>query len=596
MLTFEGVNMKHLNVIFTILVIFVASMAFATPGPVQEFNDENLVLLEEFITHGNRDFGDPGDFISAMNAGADYLVYMQADVTEDNAGNGDPDLDPEDGGWDWATANFEHSEASSPGNITGAVAQGLYQTYLFNPDPSYFIAMTDAAVKSVERFPDVRSASDMTFLMNYAALAGVADPDYFIDGAEAIWQYRLANYGGTPTAFAEYIRDLRAGQGYANGIIPWDVALYCTALVKLDSVRSGLGYDQDAIDVAEVIWQDSFNASPGYFDPDGHSMGFDEGWANTDYYWYSLGVSGLIDAFSITETHTDEILGLTSLMLDCQFENGAFSFQYGASFADDWDWQSAAYCVLTMGENLAELSDEINNACYWIASEQDVSGGWLYSSGNHYPEIGGECTAALAYGVFVVPVMISNFDSINELEGLRLNWSAIGSLTSFHIDKFNPENQSWIRLTTELISANDSSNYASYSFVDNTVYSGNDYRYRLSGSTEYGDEVEYGSLTVSYNRPVYALLSKPVCSPNPFNPATSIKFTLGQPENVSLEVIDISGRVVRHLLDNVSMSPGVKEFVFNGCDDNSQSLASGIYFTRLTAGMNVQMSKMTLIK
>ncbi len=588
--------MKQTNAILVLLVIFCANLAFAIPGPAQQFNHEAPILIDEFMSEGNRLPGDPGDFIAAMNAGANYLVYMQADVTEDNAGNGNPDTDPEDGGWDWSSTIFEHSAAASPGNITGATAQGLYQTYLFNPNPAYFIAMTDAAVKSVERFPDVRSASDMTFLLNYAALPGVVDPDYFINGAQAIWQYRLDNYGGTGTSLAEFIRDLRAGQGYANGIIPWDIALYCTALVKLDAVRPGLGYGQDAIDVAEVIWQDSFNSNPGYFDPDGHSMGFDPGYANTDYYWYSLGVSGLIDAFSVTGTHTAEISGLTGLMLDCQFVDGAFSFQYGAAFADDWDWQSTAYCVLTMGEHVSSLIDEINYACYWLASEQDVSGGWVYGSGNHYPEIGGECTAALAYGVFVVPVMVSDFSSASELEGLRLDWTAMGLLTDFHIDRLNPENQTWSRITTEAIPATDGNNYISYSYVDNSAVSGENYSYKLSGRTEYGEEVEYGMLTVSYNRPVFALLSKPVCSPNPFNPMTVIKFTLGQPESVSLEVIDISGKVVRHILNNTPMSPGEKEFIFNGNDDNGQKLASGIYFSRITAGLDIKMSKMTLIK
>ena len=41
----------------------------------------------------------------------------------------------------------------------------------------------------------------------------------------------------------------------------------------------------------------------------------------------------------------------------------------------------------------------INTACYWLGVTQDISGGWVYSSsGNHYPEIGGEATAALSFG------------------------------------------------------------------------------------------------------------------------------------------------------------------------------------------------------
>ncbi|MDO9693573.1 MAG: FlgD immunoglobulin-like domain containing protein, partial [Candidatus Latescibacteria bacterium] len=38
----------------------------------------------------------------------------------------------------------------------------------------------------------------------------------------------------------------------------------------------------------------------------------------------------------------------------------------------------------------------IRNGAIWLASTQHVSGGWVYGSGNHYPEIGGEITAGLA--------------------------------------------------------------------------------------------------------------------------------------------------------------------------------------------------------
>ena len=51
------------------------------------------------------DIATPGDLLTALFTGADYLQTMQADVTDDNAGNGvngvdeSPD-DPDDGGWD----------------------------------------------------------------------------------------------------------------------------------------------------------------------------------------------------------------------------------------------------------------------------------------------------------------------------------------------------------------------------------------------------------------------------------------------------------------------------------------------------------------
>lgn len=346
-------------------------------------------------------FGDPTDLSAAAQAGADYMRYMQADITEDNAGNGDPDQDLEDGGWDWALSAFEHSASASPINLYGACAQGLYETYLIAPDASQFTALKDAMDGIVTAGPasGARSAPDMVMLMKFAALADCPDPEFYIDGAVAIWEYRLANYAdGTAAGFAQYIADFRANQGYANGIIPWDIAPWAEGLALLDAARPGLGYDVAAADVAEVLYQDSFVSATPYFDPDGHSAGYDPDWNTADYWWYAIGVSGLVRAFGSANVHTEEIPGLVQIMLDSQYDDGAFSDQYGAQ-GGDADWQGSAYILMALA-HWATPSAEVHAAIYdgaaWLAATQDASGGFVYSSGNHYPEIGGECTAAMA--------------------------------------------------------------------------------------------------------------------------------------------------------------------------------------------------------
>ena len=41
------------------------------------------------------------NYETAIVKASDRLVALQADITEDNAGNGAPDDDPDDGGWNW---------------------------------------------------------------------------------------------------------------------------------------------------------------------------------------------------------------------------------------------------------------------------------------------------------------------------------------------------------------------------------------------------------------------------------------------------------------------------------------------------------------
>ncbi len=172
----------------------------------------------------------------------------------------------------------------------------------------------------------------------------------------------------------------------------------------------GMGYDTAADDIAEVLYQDSYLQNPGYFDlTTNKNNGWDPTYANTDYYWYTLGITGLIDAFNAADVHTDKLAGLTSILLDCQYPDGAFSFSYGAN-TDDQDWQSTAYSVLSLANlDQATYQTEINYACYWTTLTQDAaSGGWVYGSGSHYPEIGGENTAALYFGAKPTDVYVDD--------------------------------------------------------------------------------------------------------------------------------------------------------------------------------------------
>jgi hypothetical protein len=83
--------------------------------------------------------------------------------------------------------------------------------------------------------------------------------------------------------------------------------------------------------------------------------------------------------------------------------------------------------------------------------------------------------------------------------------------------------------------------------------------------------------------------------PNPFNPQTTIKFSLPAASNVRLEIYGLDGRRVATLV-NDDLGPGAHEAVWLGRDDSGRAAASGVYFTKLTAGSLSQVRKMTLMK
>jgi len=84
--------------------------------------------------------------------------------------------------------------------------------------------------------------------------------------------------------------------------------------------------------------------------------------------------------------------------------------------------------------------------------------------------------------------------------------------------------------------------------------------------------------------------------PNPFNPVTEIRYALPAPADVTLEVYDLSGRVVRRLLRGQAQDPGRYAVLWDGRSDRGVSVASGVYFYRLTADGRSLSRKMILLK
>ncbi|HPI38424.1 MAG TPA: T9SS type A sorting domain-containing protein [Ignavibacteriaceae bacterium] len=78
--------------------------------------------------------------------------------------------------------------------------------------------------------------------------------------------------------------------------------------------------------------------------------------------------------------------------------------------------------------------------------------------------------------------------------------------------------------------------------------------------------------------------------PNPFNPATTIQFQIPKTEYVTLKVYDVLGNEVANPVNQI-LTAGNHSVQFN-----ANSLTSGMYFYRITAGSYSEVKKMTLIK
>ncbi|HXV13949.1 MAG TPA: HYR domain-containing protein [Candidatus Krumholzibacteria bacterium] len=83
--------------------------------------------------------------------------------------------------------------------------------------------------------------------------------------------------------------------------------------------------------------------------------------------------------------------------------------------------------------------------------------------------------------------------------------------------------------------------------------------------------------------------------PNPFNPQTTVTFSLVSSGLVRIAIYDVRGKLVRRLADTV-MPAGDHSVAWNGVDDGGRTASSGVYFVRMIAGSYTETRKIVMLK
>lgn len=84
--------------------------------------------------------------------------------------------------------------------------------------------------------------------------------------------------------------------------------------------------------------------------------------------------------------------------------------------------------------------------------------------------------------------------------------------------------------------------------------------------------------------------------PNPFNPSTTLSFTLPETDEVTLRVFDVRGQWITTLLKDAKLSAGEHQQVWDGRDWRNQTVSSGVYFIQLENGAYRKIARGLLIK
>lgn len=83
--------------------------------------------------------------------------------------------------------------------------------------------------------------------------------------------------------------------------------------------------------------------------------------------------------------------------------------------------------------------------------------------------------------------------------------------------------------------------------------------------------------------------------PNPFNPSTTINYSVDESSFVRLKIYDIQGELVKVLVNEFRNS-GDHQAHWDGSNQNNMRLPSGVYFYQIEVGQNRQVKKMVLLK
>jgi hypothetical protein len=195
------------------------------------------------------------------------------------------------------------------------------------------------------------------------------------------------------------------------------------------------------------------------------------------------------------------------------------------------------------------------------------------------------------YGsITALPVELISLSTFVNGKKVELAWKTATEINNhgFEIERKQSASGSWEKIGFK--EGQGTTNTATdYSFVDNTVTAGK-YSYRLKqidrdGKFEYSKSVE-ASVGLS---PASVELSGNY--PNPFNPSTSISFTLGTTGKASLKVYDLLGKEVATIAEGIYNAGELNTFNFN-----ADRLTSGVYYYQLVSDAKVETRKMLLMK
>jgi len=204
-----------------------------------------------------------------------------------------------------------------------------------------------------------------------------------------------------------------------------------------------------------------------------------------------------------------------------------------------------------------------------------------------------------------LPVELSAFNAvILKNNTVSINWEtqSENSLLGYYIHRSDDDEvENAIRINTTIVQPVNSNSVANYSYNDQEVVLDNTYYYWLQSVEMNGTYEMHGPIVVTVNQNdnntpgiVYETAFRSVF-PNPFNPTTTLSFSLAEKGDVNIKIFNVKGQLVKEI-KKPALNKGVHNIVWNGKDSHNRDCATGIYLFRLQTESKTMMKKGMLVK
>jgi len=203
-----------------------------------------------------------------------------------------------------------------------------------------------------------------------------------------------------------------------------------------------------------------------------------------------------------------------------------------------------------------------------------------------------------------VPVVLSSFTAaINPRGNILLTWvtQTESNCLGYRIFRNQEDDLANALDLQTLINATNTSQQQTYCFEDQELQEEGEFFYWLQSVDFTGESTFYGPISMILEGHETDAPEAPLVNrlhnayPNPFNPSTTISYSLQHPSAVMLDIYNTRGQKVRSFTAQ-HYQAGLFSIVWDGKDHSGRKVPSGIYYYRLQAGSYRETKKMVMNK